>query len=134
MASQGLLSEGPPSHRPACGQVSSSHRPTDKEAQVGRSPFFKRTKRNQVTSSPQEKRHKTEVCRGWTTSGTGRGYCTGTQRLSAAAPQSPSASESANFSSHLTSNGLSLPGSSSILCESSLSVGALLAVVSCSVS
>lgn len=101
---------------------------------MGRSPFSERTKRNQVTSSAQEKRHKTEVCRGRATSGTGRGDCTGTRGPSAAAPQSPSASESANFSSHLTSNGLSLPGSSSILCESSLSVGALLAVVSCSVS
>lgn len=49
-------------------------------------------------------------------------------------PQSPSASESANFSSHLTSNGRSLPGSSSIFCESSRSVGSRLAMVSCSVS
>lgn len=51
-----------------------------------------------------------------------------------AVPQSPSASESAYFSSHLTSKGLSLTGRSSILCESSLSVGTLLAMVSCSVS
>lgn len=49
-------------------------------------------------------------------------------------PQSPSASESANFSSHLTSNGLSRAESSSIRCESSRSVGTLLVMVSCSVS
>lgn len=49
-------------------------------------------------------------------------------------PQSTSASESAYLSSHLTSKGLSRPGRSSSRCESSLSVGALLAVVSCSVS
>lgn len=49
-------------------------------------------------------------------------------------PQSPSASESANLSSHLTSKGRSRRGPSSSLCESSGSVGSRLARVSCSVS
>ena len=114
-----------------------SEGPTDQQAGRDARQFSERTKRNQVTSATQEKRHRRLrfADDGYLRS-TGRGTELATQRPPSEwrAPQSPSASESANFSSHLTSNGRSRTGSSSIFCESSRSVGSLLAMVSCSVS
>lgn len=101
----------------------------------GGSPFPKRTKKKPSHEfTPREKTQDGEVCGGRATREARSEAAAQEHKDLDGATQSPSASESANFSSHLTSNGPSLPGSSSILCESSLSVGALLAVVSCSVS